>query len=68
MLWTDLEPEPGLLFALEHAGPRPETGSQNEKRGWSERLANACAVAIADELRRVPILSRVHTRIERPRR
>ena len=56
MLWTDLEPEPGLLFALEHAGPRPETGSQNEKRGWSERLANACAVAIADELRRVPIL------------
>jgi hypothetical protein len=56
MRWTDLEPEPSIVLALEHAGLRPENGNQNQKRGWSERFANACAVAIADRLREIPIL------------
>jgi hypothetical protein len=56
MRWSDLEPEPGIADALDHAGPRPEDGNQNEKRGWSERFANACAVTIAKELRRVKVL------------
>ncbi len=49
--WSDLHPEPGIVAALDHAGPRPLAGSQNQKRRWSERFADACAVAIADELR-----------------
>ena len=51
MYWRDLEPDQRMLSALEHAGQRPVDGNQDEKRHWSERLANACAVAIADELR-----------------
>lgn len=51
MHWRDLEPDQKMLSALDHAGQRPLDGNQNEKRHWSERLANACAVAIADELR-----------------
>jgi hypothetical protein len=52
MRWTDLNPEQGILDALDHAGERPPpTGSQNAKRDWSARFANACAVAIAAQFR-----------------
>ncbi|KXX66400.1 MULTISPECIES: hypothetical protein [Marichromatium] len=47
MRWADLEPDPRIADALRQAGARPEGGDQNQKRGWSERFANACAVAIA---------------------
>lgn len=51
--WTDLQPEPAIIAALDHAGERPLiTASQDDKRAWSERFANGCAVAVADELRR----------------
>jgi hypothetical protein len=52
MRWSDLEPDPALVFALEHAGARPNDGSQNKKRRWSERFAGACAVAFGQELRK----------------
>jgi hypothetical protein len=52
MRWSDLEPEAGILDALEHAGMRPEEAGQNEKRHWSESFADGCAIAIADEFRR----------------
>ena len=51
MRWNELEPEPGIFAALDHAGDRPEDGDQNEKRHWSENFANGCAVAIADAFR-----------------
>lgn len=51
--WNQLLPEESIAAALEHAGPRPaDESSQNEKRAWSERFANACAVAIAAAFRR----------------
>jgi hypothetical protein len=50
--WAELEPEPGIRDALDHAGERPEDGDQNTKRHWSENFANACAVAVAAEFRR----------------
>lgn len=50
MKWSDLPPEPGILKALDHAGKRPDSG-QNAKRSWSERFANACAIAVADQFR-----------------
>ena len=52
MRWRDLALDPAILAALEHAGPRPEDGDQNAKRRWSERFADACAVACAEALRR----------------
>lgn len=52
MLWSELRPEPGIVAAIRHAGPRPESGNQNEKRRWSENFANGCAIAIADQLRK----------------
>jgi hypothetical protein len=51
-VWANLEPDEEMLTALYHAGDRPETGGQNEKRHWSERFAHASAVAIANEVRR----------------
>ncbi|HVZ43860.1 MAG TPA: hypothetical protein VHA82_08620 [Ramlibacter sp.] len=51
MTWADLKPEPGIVEALDHAGARPEAGSQNEKRNWSEKFADACAVTIARHFR-----------------
>lgn len=50
--WAHLVPDQEILTALAHAGPRPESGDQNAKRHWSERFAHACAVAIANEVRR----------------
>lgn len=60
--WAELMPEPAIVTALEHAGERPpHNGSQDDKRGWSERFADGCAIAVADQLRRHPVLS--HKRI-----
>jgi hypothetical protein len=56
--WSDLSPDPEILAALDHAGSRPESGGQNEKRHWSEGFADACAVAIANEVRRCQQLPR----------
>ena len=50
--WADLSPDPEILAALDYAGERPEAGEQNLKRRWSELFAHACAVAIANEVRR----------------
>jgi len=47
----DLAPDPAFAEALQHAGGRPETGDQNQKRHWSESFANGCAVATATALR-----------------
>ncbi len=55
MRWSDLEPEEGIFAALEHAGERPEAGDQNQKRHWSERFANGCAIAFADQFRSSPV-------------
>ena len=52
MRWSDLTPDERILEALSHAGARPEAGSQDEKRDWSDRFADGCAAAIAEELRR----------------
>lgn len=49
--WSNLDPEPGVVSALDHAGNRPEDGNQDRKRRWSERFADGCAVAIADQFR-----------------
>lgn len=51
-LWANLAPDPEIAAALEYAGDRPELSDQNAKRRWSERFAHACAVAIANEVRR----------------
>jgi hypothetical protein len=51
MRWKDLEPEPSILRAIERAGERREDSSQDLKRNWSEKFADACAFAVASELR-----------------
>lgn len=54
--WADLTPEPAIVAALGYAGSRPEDGDQNEKRRWSERFADASAVAIARDVAALPVL------------
>jgi len=56
MRWADLEPEPAIAEALAHATLRPEGGTQNEKRRWSERFANGCAIAVATKFREFSLL------------
>lgn len=56
MTWADLKPEPGIVEALDYAGSRPEAGNQNEKRSWSEKFADACAVTLAKHFRAHPEL------------
>lgn len=57
MRWSELQPTPEILEALKYAGlPRPETGSQNEKRAWSEAFADACALAVAEQFRKSAVL------------
>jgi hypothetical protein len=51
LLWAHLSPDPAIEAALLHAGVRPTNGGQDAKRHWSERFANACAVAIANQFR-----------------
>jgi hypothetical protein len=63
MRWMDLSPDEGILAALDHAGSRPEMGTQDQKRGWSERFANGCAIAVAAVLRK----SAVGDRLIRPK-
>lgn len=58
MRWSDLSPDARILAALDHAGLRPESGSQDEKRDWSDKFADGCAIAIASELRRCKGLGR----------
>lgn len=64
MRWSELVPELSIVTALDHAGPKPESESQNEKRRWSEKFANACAIAVADEARKHPELEAKRIRPE----
>lgn len=51
--WVDLDPDAGMAAALDHAGPRPApNASHNDKRNWSGRFANQCAVSFAECFRR----------------
>jgi hypothetical protein len=56
MRWSDLEPDESIVRALQHAGPQPLGGTQDAKRRWSERFADACAVAFARLLSQSPRL------------
>jgi hypothetical protein len=52
MTWFELQPENDIVLALDHAGQRPlDSASQDDKRKWSERFANACAVMVAKHFR-----------------
>lgn len=58
--WADLRPDPAMIAALDRAdagGSRAAAlvSSASTKNGWSNRLADACAVMVADELRRHPV-------------
>jgi len=51
--WADQAPEPAIIAALNLAGPKPlDSASQDDKRNWSDRFADGCAFAIADEFRK----------------
>jgi hypothetical protein len=54
--WANLPPDPSIVDALDHAGPRPEEGNQDEKRHWSEQFADACAYAFSRELSKSKLL------------
>lgn len=51
MRWSDVEPDPRMSRALDVAGPRPEDGSQTDKKKWSSRFADQCAIMLADSIR-----------------
>lgn len=54
--WAELAPDPGMIAALDHARDRPDPGaSHNDKRNWSGRFANQCAVSLADCFRRTDL-------------
>jgi hypothetical protein len=54
--WSNLEPDPGMTAALDHAGGRPAPGaSHNDKRNWSGRFAHRCAVSFAECFRRADL-------------
>ena len=55
MRWVDLPADPDILAALEHAGVRSDDANQDQKRRWSERFADGCAVAIANQFRRAKL-------------
>lgn len=52
-IWSELRPEESIVNALSYAGARDENANQNTKRNWSERFANACAIAISDKFRSI---------------
>lgn len=52
MLWADLDADRAMLEALDLAGPRPLDGGRAAKNNWSNRFADACAVMVADVVRR----------------
>ena len=57
--WAELESDPLITAALDHAGERPGlSASQDEKRAWSEKFANGCAVAISKAIKtaKLPVL------------
>lgn len=56
MKWSDLEPEPTIVDAINHAGEKGDAVTQNQKRRWSERFADGCAVAISNMLSNSPKL------------
>jgi len=58
MLWRELPAEAEILAAIEHAGEKDRAASQNDKRRWSERFADGCAVALARKLGQAPSLSK----------
>lgn len=50
--WAELAPDAGMVAALDHARERPGPAtSHNDKRNWSARFANQCAVSLADRFR-----------------
>lgn len=58
--WADLAPDPGISAALAYAGSRPTAAaSQDEKRRWSERFADYCAVSFAECFRRGSLQNKV---------
>jgi hypothetical protein len=55
--WADLDPDPAMIVALDRAdagGLRANavTGTRELRNNWSNRFADACAVMVADEIRR----------------
>lgn len=60
--WRDLQPEPGMVRALDSADSKtPKTRhSQNQKRRWSEVFADWCAVMIADGIRKTELANMLH--------
>lgn len=67
MRWSDLEPDAGMLRALNQADAvvtRREAveGRREPKHKWANAFADACAQMIADELRRHPRLGKFEIR------
>lgn len=57
MRWKNLEPDPGMVSALDYADREVRHadalhGDQNTKKNWSNRFADGCAQIVADALRR----------------
>lgn len=57
MRWSDLEPDPAMVAALDAADrviPRPAAirGGREERHKWSNAFADACATMIANEFRK----------------
>jgi hypothetical protein len=53
LFWAHLDAEPNVIKALDHAGERPPDSAGRERRqNWSDKFADACAVALADEFRK----------------
>lgn len=62
MKWEEVRPHPEIVAALDHAGDPPLDGDQNEKRRWSERFADGCAIAIAKALRQTDLAKKKNIR------
>jgi hypothetical protein len=62
VLWADLAADDNMLAAFKAAGVRPLDGDRAAKNNWSNRFADACAVMVADEVRRNPEFGRFEVR------
>ena len=62
MGWADLSPDPALVAALDAAGSREVGGNREAKKRWSERFADACAVMVANAMRRNEYFDRLQVR------
>jgi hypothetical protein len=60
--WKDLSPDERLLAALKAAGPRPVSGTTDDKRNWGTKFADACAVMFANVLRENKTFRRLQIR------